>query len=67
MKKATLSIIFRRLITKMFGVRGWRSGLLHFLLGMTIFARSAGTQPGLTLMGRVLPGPIRNRVRYGFF
>ena len=34
-------------------------------LGMTIFARPTGTLPGSTLMGRVLPGPIRNRVRYG--
>ena len=32
---------------------------------MTIFARPTGTRPGSTLMGRVLPGPIRNRVRYG--
>ena len=35
-------------------------------LGMAIFARSAGTRSGPTLMGRILPGPIRNRVGYGF-
>ena len=35
--------------------------------GMGIFARSAGTRLGPTLMGRILPGPIRNRVGYGFF
>ena len=35
--------------------------------GMVIFARSAGTRLGPTLMGRILPGPIRNRVRYEFF
>ena len=39
----------------------------HLQLGMAIFARLAGTRPGPTLMGRVLPGSIRNRVRYGFF
>ena len=33
---------------------------------MAIFARPAGTWPGPTLMGWVLPGPIRNRVGYGF-
>ena len=37
------------------------------LLGMAIFARLAGfTWPRLTLMGRILPSPIRNRVGYGF-
>ena len=35
-------------------------------LGMAIFTRSAGTRSGPTLMGRVLPGPIKNRVGYGF-
>ena len=35
-------------------------------LGMAIFAWPAGTRPNPTLMGRVLPGPIRNRVGYGF-
>ena len=39
---------------------------LPFEVGMTIFARPAGTRLGLTLMGRVLPGSIRNRVGYGF-
>ena len=39
---------------------------LQRLLGMTIFARPADTRPGPTLMGRVLPGPIKNRVGYGF-
>ena len=34
---------------------------------MAIFAWPADTRPGPTLMGRVLPGPIRNRIGYGFF
>ena len=34
-------------------------------LGMTISTRLAGTRPGSTLMGWVLPGPIRNRVGFG--
>ena len=33
---------------------------------MAIFSRPAGTRPGPTLMGRVLPDLIRNRVGYGF-
>ena len=33
---------------------------------MAIQARPAGTLPGPTLMGRILPGPIKNRVEYGF-
>ena len=33
---------------------------------MAIFARFAGTRPDPTLMGRILPGLIRNRVGYGF-
>ena len=33
---------------------------------MAIFDQPEGTRPGPTLMGRVLPGPIRNRVGYGF-
>ena len=36
-------------------------------LGMAIFARPASTLPGPTLMGRVLPGSIRNRVGYEFY
>ena len=32
---------------------------------MAIFARPADTRLGPTLMGRVLPGPTRNRVEYG--
>ena len=32
---------------------------------MAIFARLADIRLGPTLMGRVLPGPIRNRVGYG--
>ena len=35
-------------------------------LGMKIFAQPTRTQPGSTLIGRVLPGPIRNRIEYGF-
>ena len=34
---------------------------------MAIFARPADTRPGPTLMGRILPGPFRKRVGYGFF
>ena len=34
---------------------------------MAIFARLADTQPNSTLMGRILPGPIKNRVGFGFF
>ena len=36
-------------------------------MGMEVFARPADTWSGPTLMGRFLPGPIRNRVGYGFF
>ena len=35
-------------------------------VGMAIFARSVGTRSGPTIMGWILPGPIRNRVGYGF-
>ena len=34
-------------------------------IGMATQAQLAGTDP--TLMGRVLLGPIKNRVKYGFF
>ena len=34
---------------------------LHSHIGMAIQAR-----PNLTLMGWVLPGPIKNRIGYGF-
>ena len=34
---------------------------------MAIFTRSAGIRSGPTLMGRILPDPIRNRVGFGFF
>ena len=34
---------------------------------MAIFAQPVGTWPGSTLMGRVLPGLIRNRVGFGFY
>ena len=40
---------------------------MGYQIGMAIFARPASTRPGLTLMGRVLPSLIRNRVKYGFF
>ena len=33
---------------------------------MTIYIRPADTRFGPTLMGRILPGPIKNRVGYGF-
>ena len=39
---------------------------LYYFLGMAIFARPVGTQPGTTLMGRILPDPIKNRVGFGF-
>ena len=32
---------------------------------MAIFAQPADTRPGLTLMGRILPSPIKNRVGFG--
>ena len=35
-------------------------------IGMTIFARPTDTQPGPTLMGQILPGPIKNRIEFGF-
>ena len=35
-------------------------------LGMAIWARLAGTWSGPTLMGQVLPDPIKNRVGFGF-
>ena len=38
-----------------------------FSVGMAIYIRPADTRPGPTLMGRILPGPIKNRVGYGFF
>ena len=34
---------------------------------MTIVAQPADTQPGLTLMDRILSSPIKNRVEFGFF
>ena len=34
---------------------------------MEIFAWPTGTQPDLTLMGQVLPDPIRNRVGSRFY
>ena len=39
--------------------------VLFLEVGMTIFAQPAGTRLGPSLMGRVLPGSIRNRVAYG--
>ena len=38
-----------------------------FWVGMAIFAQPVGTQPGSILMGRVLPGLIKNRVGFGVF
>ena len=35
-------------------------------LGMAIQAQPVDTQPDSTLMGRILLGPIKNRVGYGF-
>ena len=35
-------------------------------VGMAIIARPADTRPGPTLMGQILPGPIKNRVGFGF-
>ena len=40
--------------------------VLFLEVGVTIFAQLAGTRPGPSLMGRVLPSPIRNKVGYGF-
>ena len=39
---------------------------LDLLLGMEIYARLADTRFDSTLMGRVLPGLIKNRVEFGF-
>ena len=36
-------------------------------LGMAISTRSMGTRLGPTIMGWILPGPIKNRVGFGFF
>ena len=36
-------------------------------LGMAIYIRPVDTRPGLTLMGRILPGLINYRVGYVFF
>ena len=33
---------------------------------MAILAQPVDTRSGPTLMGWILPGPIRNRVEYGF-
>ena len=33
---------------------------------MAIWTRPAGIRSNPTLMGRVLPGPIKNRVEFGF-
>ena len=33
---------------------------------MVIQARPAGTRSGPTLMGQILLGPIKNKVKYGF-
>ena len=44
----------------------YKYAFIGVLLGMAIFTRSAGTRSGPTLMGRILPDPIRNRVGFGF-
>ena len=36
-----------------------------FKVGMAIVARFASIWPSLTLMGRILPGPIKNRIGFG--
>ena len=56
-----LSVVFFFFFNRLPG--SWAPGLG---LGMAIFALPADTRPGPTLMGRVLPGPIKNRVGYGF-
>ena len=44
----------------------WELGFLVVIsIGMAISAWSMGTRPGLTLMDRVLPSQIKNRVRLG--
>ena len=40
---------------------------IKYPLGMAIFTQSVGTRSGPTLMGQILPDPIRNRVGFGFF
>ena len=35
-------------------------------LGVAIFAQPVDTRSGQTLMDQILPGPIKNRVEFGF-
>ena len=35
-------------------------------LGVAIFAQPVDTRPSQTLMDQILPGPIKNRVEFGF-
>ena len=56
--KATVVVVLQR--TKK------NEGERNSEIEMAIFARPVGTRPGPTLMDRVLPSPIRNRVGYGF-
>ena len=55
-------------VTEIVGNWGERKyELWQLSLGMAIFAWLTDTRFGPTLMGRILPGPIKNRVRFGFF
>ena len=47
-------------------LQGLAKEFAHLYLGMAIFAQLAGTRLSPTLMGRILPGLIKNRVGYGF-
>ena len=46
-------------------LQGLAKEFAHLYLGMAIFAQLAGTRLSPTLMGRILPGLIKNRVGYG--
>ena len=41
--------------------------LKDYDIGMIISARPMDTQPSPTLMGQVLPSPIKNKVGFEFF
>ena len=44
----------------------WSHYFFNLIVGMAIFSRSTDTRPGPVLMERILPGPIKNRIRLEF-
>ena len=44
----------------------WSHYFFNLIIGMAIFARPADTRPSSVLMDRILPGLIKNRVKFGF-